>query len=1444
MKKVLSIIMIIAMVFCIATPAVVAADEKTNNVYVSATTDNTIKIKKAEEYVEPDYNGNLILSSNTFNIERDYAQLCKISVKNTSDNPIKYYLRADNKYDDIYLNFVRSGSEDDPLIIEPNESQEVTLDIFAQNAKLNEYQITIYAVTEDDDSDAKCTITLKCPEVSMNFSLTQTKENENSLSKTFVLKNLGVSLTDVTVYAEGDIADYTGFSPAISNYPMNTNANIEFSAKPDLNKMKKNNISVISGSIVVAAGGKTQKFDVTFDTKGQEIISITLGELAAMQSGVSTQNYLKTNGALGKVSTSTKVLTSQCTNAGKNESKFHFGDFDYITGNSLVTNGLDLSTVELYVTNRMYGGEGVNRWYNSTDPNYIDIEDTNYTYYLNGKTCGSGFSSGVTDLAIAKLDASNLKQGATNTLICDYDTNPGHYFVTADTEITILIPDDIRICYIGSPKGLEDVRSLPDFAIYSENIFPTKDVVYLGESTGISFKVYNRGSEDGTFDISVSDGTNVIYTESEHKLDAFSGDTISFNWTPETETNSITVSLTNKTDLDEKDIENNTASKEIIVAERKVPVITSFPNVSTQYGETFTLNADIQNTFDIEEVSFYIDDKLVSSTTDGVKTSNGKRYSVDVSDKIKSGDHKTKVIVTYVETADNDGKVEKLGSLTVGEKNWSIPEITSFSVPEKSVFGSSISSRVYLNNTEDIASVTFIVDGKNSFAAYKSGSSYYTYLNNLAAGDHKVIAEIKYYINEDNETATLYSEEKSLKIYSVEECTYQFEIDKELTNGITAKAYKYYSDSKYDYSSTSVSLSKISESETKSTYQFTCSVDMIENKDLYVLNIMTNNALLNAKLSDTGVSFTKEKCKSLTFLKNADIKIYELTTDSVNEKYMYLYRYYDFETLYCTPGTYELSIYYYLFNNYTSKDVTVDLTDSNQTVDLTAGIIPIKFSFDDNEQVLQNYSFTCYDDDNNSYYLDGIPKYDSDSKTYTFYVSEEYYVDILENSSIINYSVSTQDAYYKGSVKDISSLIVLKKSDLNKIEFVPENKDLFDISRMAFEKDIYSEFASNVIYLPNGEYECMVLCEYSNGKNLVQTVDFAVENENKVVTVGGDFAKINLSWKDAFNSIANINAMGDSAKTMIYSEVENNSYLLAPKDKYDTTVYLYRNNSEYIIKSTIDCLDKDFNLEIDNSFIGKITNTFSSNAYSGKGNCYIYLSDFVDKNGNVLNSFDSYNSDDNLTGYIILTNVNDKNDVHKVEVSTSRLYSGYSLWFELPNVDGEYNIAIELATDNELIETERLLPEVNVFYDEKEVLYACSELPEIKLGDGSTEGTIKWKSTELKPGTNDYVWEFVPDDTETYKTVTGTVSLTVKDEHCFGEWISNNDSKFFCEGTKTRTCSICGYEETQIDEGSAEYHNFISQHKCNWFTVAAFTVIALIITRIVLHFTFWYIPLF
>lgn len=904
-------------------------------------------------------------------VSRDYDQAVPVQVTNLSEQAVQYYLECENPYDDIYMNFVSSGSKDAPLTIPAHGTQEVTLSVFAQNAARTSYTITVTAMVAGGGS-VKLPLTFSCAVAGGSVSLTKGTVDPATLATTYTVQNSGAGkITDLTLSVEGEAADYVRISPSVENYEIEANAGITVKLIPDLGKMKKDGKALISGKLA-ASGGATTEVDVSFDTEGKDITSMTLDELAMMQDGnkyhdvefvedkfsfttnisgeektmaeitkeyydendsakngvdtadelnevlsalitedgmidftinsemsydngtktmpvsvrvasavvgknqtrdvstregtyydpttcqmtnryqirMSTAEYIEylnsvndvadaldigdwkqtvynmsglDNDAVEIVLTIESTMTDeafgflanyvddsmwvdyarvndiydfaknydviadiaeatkpvsvlgdyldyfgtgidiyktagvwtdptidtgrkaeytslqiaknvntyvggkllskggaaigtavadgpgavvgylaghlisgllgwgldelienmedemfggglfydiygrQCTNAGRVTSNFYVPDF-----------GGDYSGVRAYETGRMYDGSpyGGHAGYAEDQfggDRYIHDRDVTYKYILNGQDVGTTHNNGLTAVSVVELDASKLKPGK-NTLVRDYNTNAGHYSVVADTEITILYPADTEISYIGAPEGLEDVRLLPDFAVYDENILPAAAII--GEQTTVTVYVYNRGSKSGWVDISISDGSTSFYTEENVKIDAFSQKEITFVWTPAAAETMLTVSLTNKSiNLDERKPDNNTASRTVKARSRQVPVIDSItPTEVTLEGSGVRFIAGISNIADVVSASFTVD----SITYDNIKptalSDDNAQAAVNVSG-LNAGTHMVTATITYKTGANTTATVEKIETITV-----KAPDQISFSV--------------------------------------------------------------------------------------------------------------------------------------------------------------------------------------------------------------------------------------------------------------------------------------------------------------------------------------------------------------------------------------------------------------------------------------------------------------------------------------------------------------------------------------------------------------------------------------------------------------------------------------------------------------------------------------------------------------------------------------------------------------------------------------------
>lgn len=672
MKKSLAILLAVTMTVLMLLPGMTALASEKDAVTVTATSENPITITpKATLPEEKDTNGTLDLSGGTFDIARDYAQKCMVTVTNNGSTSAEYYLSVLNTYSDIYLNFVRSGSVDIPLVIAAGESQQIQLDVFTQNAQSGRYTLPVYAHIVEDGSetvDSMTTIYLNVPTVNLRVSFNKKSSDPNTLAQVFTLKNNGSAISDLTIKADGSLKDYVFFSPSYSNYPLKGGETIEFTVSPDLYKMKTNNLTKLEGMLIASAGGSETSVDVSFDTQGQEITTTTLGKIVDMQMsntpGFETKD-ISVEGFRKRPSNDNNIKGDQCTNAGKVSVSAYIPSIGQTTA-FVSADDSETDRVQLFLTSRMYGGEYVNR------------AETNYDYYINGELVSRSHNSGLTEVSIAELPTEKIKFGATNTIIRDYDTNPGSHFVTADTNITVVYPESTPVAYIGSAESLPDYRPLPDFAVFSENIFCEDSSIIRGVETTISVNIYNLGYNAGAIDIEISDGINLLYSEENHIINGFSGDVVSFLWTPSSTKNTINVKLTNATEgIPEKNESNNTASRTFSVRPRQVPRINSITPDYVVEGESIVY-ATVSNYADVTKAEFYVDGELYTGEVSSSVYGGATRYWINDSG-LSQGEHTIRVVVYYINDDDEEVSVETSKDLSVLPPDW---DKYSFTVDE------------------------------------------------------------------------------------------------------------------------------------------------------------------------------------------------------------------------------------------------------------------------------------------------------------------------------------------------------------------------------------------------------------------------------------------------------------------------------------------------------------------------------------------------------------------------------------------------------------------------------------------------------------------------------------------------------------------------------------------------------------------------------------------
>ena len=283
-KKYLSIFLSVCMIVGII-PAIAFAEEDESVVSIIASGTDKITVDEPEETVKPGSTENDILSISVKPqiIERDYSQKIDLMVSNHSDTSVEYYFECDNPNEDLYMNFVEEGSKGSPLVIAPNESQNVALSVFAQNAKKENYEVNVTAYIVGTDRSLSMKVAFGCKAANGGVTLSKGSTSETTLATEYIIKNTGEEkITDISLSLSGDVAEYAHITPSVENLEMNKRASVTVKIVPDLTKLKNDKIDKVSGKLLVS-GGATAEEEIVFDVSGKKITSTTMGELALVQ---------------------------------------------------------------------------------------------------------------------------------------------------------------------------------------------------------------------------------------------------------------------------------------------------------------------------------------------------------------------------------------------------------------------------------------------------------------------------------------------------------------------------------------------------------------------------------------------------------------------------------------------------------------------------------------------------------------------------------------------------------------------------------------------------------------------------------------------------------------------------------------------------------------------------------------------------------------------------------------------------------------------------------------------------------------------------------------------------------------------------------------------------------------------------------------------------------
>ena len=551
--------------------------------------------------------------------------------------------------------------------------------------------------------------------------------------------------------------------------------------------------------------------------------------------------------------------------------------------------------------------------------------------------------------------------------------------------------------------------------------------------------------------------------------------------------------------------------------------------------------------------------------------------------------------------------------------------------------------------------------------------------------------------------------EKTLEVLNKDWNRLTFKMDRSLSN------VKY-----FIYDSVNNSYSRVYGVERNGdTATITITKDIYDHPENYILCVTCNQGFLY-QVMNTEMDFDLAKCHILTFVTADHMSLSSVTIKSFDGRSFDNTSY--SSTMMLTPGLYSFDVTFYYFDEYRRVSVDVDLAAEDQTIDLSQYITKFMFRFTDGAPVetdVQLFYKNSEDDAWNSLYLD------SDlNDTDLICAVPSYYADLLTSVSDAVVCVKTEDSAYAINalpIREVSkNTITLRKNDLQKytVSASADEAD-FDVLEVRVSCDKFSlSFYTTTIYLTPDAYEITVFCKDKDLEDVFETK--AVLSEDRIIKV--DWAAGYLE-KDAY-----VYALDSTGVAFTKPAVKTGDFINVQRSVYQVKTNLIRNDSYYTVESYVDTTEQNADLFIGDAFSGVITNSFGT--YKEGASLTLYLDQLYDNNGNKLTYFNSQNEEDNLSGFVVLTNKANTEDIKYIPVSLSSLSS---FTVELPEGPGEYAVSIDLSTNSDLIHPIEVPNVESISLNVDEITLNCKQTYQLELVVSPSEAEMPkviWASSD------------------------------------------------------------------------------------------------------------------
>lgn len=170
-----------------------------------------------------------------FEARRDYDQRFTVSLRNNDSRPHQVQVSVLNAYDDAPAGFIGEGSFDEPIIIQPNSTANLTFACHFQNAQSSSYSWRFVARTvgepEEMADEAQATVQVRPSQAQLVVDLIS--ENPTTRVQTYRIRNIGTEpAVDVNVAPDDAVNGQVGIEPQISHAYLAPGQEIVFKVFP------------------------------------------------------------------------------------------------------------------------------------------------------------------------------------------------------------------------------------------------------------------------------------------------------------------------------------------------------------------------------------------------------------------------------------------------------------------------------------------------------------------------------------------------------------------------------------------------------------------------------------------------------------------------------------------------------------------------------------------------------------------------------------------------------------------------------------------------------------------------------------------------------------------------------------------------------------------------------------------------------------------------------------------------------------------------------------------------------------------------------------------------------------------------------------------------------------------------------------------------------------